>query len=59
MADDKPLTEEQQAAKYPNSDLARAIAAEKAATAPKPGTTAPSRVQLYPLWVQVCHPHCP
>ena len=41
MADDKPLTEEQQAAKYPNSDLARAIAAEKAATAPKPSTTVP------------------
>ena len=44
MANDQPLTEEQQAAKYPNSDLARAVAAEKAekaTTAPKPGTTVP------------------
>ncbi len=49
MADDKPLTEEQQAAKYPNSDLARAIAAEKAATAPKPGTTAPKPSTTVPV----------
>lgn len=49
MAYDQPLTEEQQAAKYPNSDLARAIAAEKAATAPKPGTTAPKPSTTVPV----------